>query len=80
MNPEAVEKEIAASQERGWFAGNAEFTQDLGGVALTFELGARRFALLVAGPTIRVGDRLEVLATTLRQHLQSCLSRQADLV
>ncbi|MFT4243027.1 MAG: IclR family transcriptional regulator [Acidovorax sp.] len=79
MSPEAVEEEIAASQERGWFAGNAEFTQDLGGVALPFEVGARRFALLVAGPTFRVGDRLEALAATLRQHLQSYLSRQADL-
>jgi len=77
LGPEAVEAEITLSRERGWFAGNAEYTQDLGGVAMPFALGERRFALLVAGPTFRVGDRLDALAGILRGQLAEYLRDQA---
>jgi IclR family acetate operon transcriptional repressor len=77
MNAGSVETEIKTSQERGWFLGNAEFTQDLAGVALAFELNERRFALLVAGPTFRVGSGLDTLAQTMRTHLAGYLAAQA---
>jgi len=73
MNAQAVEDEIKVSQARGWFLGNAEFTQDLAGVAMPFALDERRFAILVAGPTFRVGDHLDRLAETLRKHLGTYL-------
>lgn len=73
MNAETVEAEITASRERGWFLGNAEYTQDLGGVAMPFALGERQFALLVAGPTFRVGNRIDHIADILRSHLTEYL-------
>ena len=40
MSVAAVEKEIQRSLQRGWFEGNAEFTADLGGVALPLNVAA----------------------------------------
>lgn len=68
-----VETEIAHSAERGWFLGNAEFTQDLGGVALPFSIQQRHFALLVAGPSFRIDTRLGEFAHTMRQRLDAYL-------
>ncbi|HYP85938.1 IclR family transcriptional regulator [Variovorax sp.] len=76
LTPAEVEAEIERSRARGWFEGNAEFTPDLGGVALPFELADRRFALLVAGPSYRIGNRLEALASTLRERLKAYLDAQ----
>jgi IclR family acetate operon transcriptional repressor len=73
MSSQAVEDEIKVSQGRGWFLGNAEFTQDLAGVAIPFTLDDRRFAVLVAGPTYRVGQNLDGMALTLRQRLATYL-------
>ncbi|ALM84895.1 IclR family transcriptional regulator [Bordetella sp. N] len=69
-----VEAEIALSVERGWFEGNAEYTQDLGGVAMPFAIGERRYALLVAGPMFRVAARLPELAGLLRERLAEYLA------
>jgi len=76
LSAEAVEAEIAHSIERGWFQGNAEFTQDLAGVAVPFQLADRRFALLVAGPSFRVGARLEAMAKLLRAKLAGYLAQR----
>jgi len=62
MSVAAVEKEIQRSVQRGWFEGNAEFTADLGGVALPLNLPHRHFAVLVAGPMFRVRGRGKELA------------------
>lgn len=62
MSVAAVEKEIARSRARGWFEGNAEYTPDLGGVALPMPLPQRHFALLVAGPMYRLKGRSAALA------------------
>ncbi|WP_454691956.1 IclR family transcriptional regulator [Achromobacter aloeverae] len=72
-----VEAEIAASMARGWFEGNAEYTPDLGGVAVPFAVGERRYALLVAGPMFRVASRLPALAKRLRERLDEYLAGQA---
>lgn len=78
MDAQAVEKEIDTSLRRGWFIGNAEFTPDLAGVAMPFALGERRFALLVAGPTFRVGHRLDLLAGAMRRHLDAYAALPAE--
>jgi DNA-binding IclR family transcriptional regulator len=67
MSPEAVEDAIARSSELGWFEGNAEFTPDLGGVALPLGLPHRQFAVLVAGPMFRVHGRAEALVEIVRR-------------
>lgn len=67
MSATAVEKEIERSLERGWFEGQAEFTRDLGGVALPLAVPHRHLALLVAGPMFRVGGRVEALARLMRR-------------
>ncbi|MPM77921.1 Transcriptional repressor IclR [bioreactor metagenome] len=73
MSAEDVEAEIEHSRQRGWFLGNAEYSQDLGGVALPFSIAERNFALLVAGPSFRIGDRLEEFARTMKERLDGYL-------
>ena len=70
MSVAAVEKEIKKSVERGWFEGNAEFTTDLGGVALPLKMPHRQFAVLVAGPMFRVKDRSEQLARAIASEIE----------
>ncbi len=76
MSVAAVEDEIARSQQRGWFEGNAEFTEDLGGVSVPLKLPHRHFALLVAGPMFRVKARSAELAAILAEEIAA---RRADL-
>ncbi|MDP2451375.1 MAG: helix-turn-helix domain-containing protein [Polaromonas sp.] len=70
MSVAAVEKEIQRSLERGWFEGNAEFTLDLGGVALPLKMPHRQFALLLAGPMFRVGERTEELVEAIKGEIK----------
>lgn len=70
MSAASVEREIARSLARGWFEGNAEFTRDLGGVAMPLALPDRHLAVLVAGPMFRVGDRIEALARLMKQRIK----------
>lgn len=77
MTAERVEQEIARSLARGWFEGRAEYSSDLGGVALPLALPDRPLALLVAGPVSRVGDRLEALAREMKAQVAQHLKRQA---
>lgn len=69
MSVAAVEKEIKKSLERGWFEGNAEFTSDLGGVALPLKMPHRHFAVLVAGPMFRLQGRAEALARIMAREI-----------
>ncbi|QHI97469.1 helix-turn-helix domain-containing protein [Xylophilus rhododendri] len=62
MSAEAVEQEIARSSQRGWFLGQAEYTQELGGVAIPLGLPHRQLAVLVGGPTYRLQGRIEEVA------------------
>lgn len=73
MSAQAVQAEIDASLARGWFQGHAEYTQDLGGVAVPVALGERRFAVLVAGPSFRIAHRLPALAQILGERLADYL-------
>ena len=78
MSVAAVEKEIQRSIERGWFEGAAEFTHDLGGVALPLPVPHRQFAVLVAGPMFRVKARskelAKIIASETEKHLGDLLS------
>ncbi len=67
MSVASVEKEIKKSIARGWFEGNAEFTVDLGGVALPLSFPHRRLAVLVAGPMSRVKTRSKQLAAIMSE-------------
>ena len=77
MSADEVEAEIQRSRERGWFQGNAEYSQDLSGVALPFEVADRRFALLVAGPSFRVSANLEALSKVMRGRLGRYIAEHA---
>ncbi len=77
LSAEAVEREIQLSIERGWFQGNAEYSAHLGGVALAFQIDDRCFALLVAGPTSRVGHRLPELVGVVQRHVEQYRRRHA---
>ena len=62
MSVAAVEKEIQRSIQRGFFEGAAEYTPDLGGVAMPLQVPHRQFAVVVAGPMSRVKTRSKELA------------------
>ncbi len=70
LSVSAVEREIQRSLDRGWFEGNAEFTLDLGGVALPLDLPHRQLALLVAGPTFRIKSRSAEFATLMKREIK----------
>jgi DNA-binding IclR family transcriptional regulator len=69
MSVAAVEREIKKSIERGWFEGNAEFTNELGGVAMPLKMPHRNFAVLVAGPMSRLKGKSEQLAKAIAKEI-----------
>lgn len=69
MSVQAVEDEIALSTQRGWFEGAAEYSQDLGGIALPLPASGRQLALLVAGPLSRMQGRQAEVAAALQQEI-----------
>ncbi|RYY96982.1 MAG: IclR family transcriptional regulator [Comamonadaceae bacterium] len=71
MSVDEVEQAIQRSEALGWFEGRAEYTPDLGGVALPLQLGQRQFAVLVAGPVYRVQQRIEALAGIIRRAIDA---------
>ncbi len=75
MSVAAVEKEIQRSLQRGWFEGAAEFTTDLGGVALPLYVPHRHFALLVAGPMFRIQTRSSELARLMTEEIETHLGK-----
>jgi DNA-binding IclR family transcriptional regulator len=73
MSVAAVEKEIQRSLQRGWFEGAAEYTSDLGGVAMPLQVPHRQFAVLVAGPMSRVKTRSKELAKVIAGEIETHL-------
>jgi IclR family acetate operon transcriptional repressor len=67
MSIEAVEREIDASLERGWFQSLHEYDEDLAAVALPVNVDGRRLAVTVAGPVFRLGAQCSDAAATLRR-------------
>lgn len=60
MSVASVEEEIARSRQRDWFESAAEFSPDLGGVAM---------ALLVGGPMSRVQPIYAQIGALMQQEL-----------
>lgn len=69
MSVQAVEDEIVRSQHRTWFEGAAEFSQDLGGIALPLDYPGRQLALLIAGPISRVQGKEAQIAATMQAEI-----------
>jgi DNA-binding IclR family transcriptional regulator len=69
MSVQAVEDEIARSLHRGWFEGAAEYSQDLGGLALPLQIQGRQLALLLAGPMSRMQGKQAQMAAILREEI-----------
>jgi len=67
MNIDAVEEEIRTSLARGWFNSASAFSEGLGGVAVPLVLDERIFALTIAGPLFRIGQRTEEFAEMLHE-------------
>ena len=65
----SVEEEIARSQHRGWFESAAEFSPDLGGVAMPLPLEQRQLAVLVGGPMFRVQPIYAQIAALMQQEV-----------
>jgi DNA-binding IclR family transcriptional regulator len=70
MSVAAVEKEIQRSLQRGFFEGAAEYTPELGGVAMPLQVPHRQFAVLVAGPMSRVKARTKELASIMAAEIE----------
>lgn len=69
MDAAAVEAEIVASLARGWFRSLSNYTPDLGGVALPVRVGARIYAVTVAGPRDRVEPQMPGIAALLQAEI-----------
>jgi IclR family acetate operon transcriptional repressor len=69
MSVDAVEREIQRSQQRGWFEGDAEYTADLGGIAMPLMVPHRNFAILVAGPMFRIKSRSKEFAMIMKSEI-----------
>lgn len=57
-----VMRDLEEGRARGWFASASNYSADLGGVATPVAMAGRAFAITVAGPLFRVGDRMEETA------------------
>ena len=62
---EELEKDVAASAKRGWYLNREESVPGGVTVAATFVWNRSTFIVTVAGPTPRVGPRVEVIAEML---------------
>lgn len=58
-----VMKDLEQGKARGWFASSSNYSADLGGVSAPVEMAGRAFAVTVAGPIFRIGDRMEETAS-----------------
>ncbi len=70
MSSAAVEREIAASLDRGWFQSLHEYDADLAAIALPICVDHRRLAITVAGPVFRLQAHCSDVAATLRQAIE----------
>ena len=77
MSVDAVEREIAASAERGYFQSLTEYTPDVVGIAVPLPLDGWRMALSIAGPTFRTWQRLAELGSMAREAADRFLQSSA---
>ncbi|WP_073102821.1 IclR family transcriptional regulator [Pollutimonas bauzanensis] len=67
VTPEAIEADIQASLERGWFANLGEsIMEDVGAIAWPLKVSGNDYAISVAGPLYRIESHVEDHAKKLR--------------
>jgi IclR family transcriptional regulator, acetate operon repressor len=71
--PDDVEAEIERSVQQGWFLGIEEYSPGLMGIALALPLAGRHYALLVSGPTDRLGSRVQEVVDLMRGAVRKIL-------
>src|SRR3546814_3610062 len=59
VTPKAVEANIQASLERGWFANLGESMDDVGAIAWPVRVSGNAYAISIAGPLYRIEDNIE---------------------
>src|SRR3546814_8148318 len=59
VTPKAVEANIQASLERGWFANLGESLDDVGAIAWPVRVSGNAYAISIAGPLYRIEDNIE---------------------
>jgi DNA-binding IclR family transcriptional regulator len=66
VTPKAVEANIQASLERGWFANLGESMDDVGAIAWPVTVSGNAYAISIAGPLYRIEDNIDDKAKKLR--------------
>lgn len=77
----AVEADIVASSQRGWFENLSEFTPDVLAVGMPLVLDGERLGVSVAGPNFRLLDRRAEAAASLGaavRRIQQLFDKGAD--
>ena len=72
---EALEKDVAAGQARGWYATRGENVADVHAIAAPVELAGQVHAVVVAGPAPRMEA---ALAAQVKRLLKACRAIEAD--
>lgn len=75
LSIEAVESQMRAGLQRGWFRSASNFSIELGGVSLPVPLAGRIFALTVAGPISRIESSMPAIGLMMQQALAERLGR-----
>jgi len=78
MSAEAVEAAVQEGAKRGYFEGQNELNEDLGGVAVPLCYPGRPLAVMVAGPLYRIAPRYREIVTLIRQGLPELDPLAAD--
>ena len=71
-----IERDIAASRERGWFQNLGESMRDVGAIAWPLQISGGEYAVSIAGPLYRIESKLDELAQQLRMACQAMEQRQ----
>ncbi|MDS1141277.1 IclR family transcriptional regulator [Pusillimonas sp. SM2304] len=66
ITPKAVEANIQASLERGWFANLGESMDDVGAIAWPVRVLGNNYAISIAGPLYRIEEHIDDKAKKLR--------------
>jgi IclR family acetate operon transcriptional repressor len=75
MDATAVEREIGASLDRGYFLSKGEHVRDLGGVAMPLWFRSRHLAVLVAGPRDRIEKKESQIVEAMHLRLKEGMAK-----